>query len=70
MCFYLPGVKSRGFYLNLRLFIKIKYSKDSFDSMADYEMSYNNLSFILKMLLDERADYADIAIPDLQNEQR
>ena len=35
-----------------------------------YEMSNNNLSFILKTLLDERADYTDIAIPDLQNEQR
>lgn len=35
-----------------------------------YEMSNNNLSFILKTLLDERANYADIAIPNLQNEQR
>lgn len=35
-----------------------------------YEMSNSNLSFILKTLLDERADYADIAIPYSQHEQR
>ena len=35
-----------------------------------YEMSNSNLFFILKTLLDECADYADIAIPDSQHEQR